>query len=85
MGRKESYSERLRREGGMAASGKFIEAEAVAANDPVLMDITRLIAQVKLCDEFLYAASVDETFGLLDIQAKREALMEAIEALDVPF
>jgi hypothetical protein len=44
-----------------------------------------LVAQIALCDEFRAAAANDETFGLLDIDAKREALVEALEELDVPF
>jgi hypothetical protein len=43
------------------------------------------VAQIALCDEFRAAAANDETFDLLDFDAKREALVKALEELDVPF
>jgi hypothetical protein len=47
---------------------------AANALNQVLNDVTRLVAQIALCDEFIAAAANDETFGLEDIIAERERL-----------
>jgi hypothetical protein len=59
-----------------------LQRQAEAANDPVLNDVTRLVAQIALCDEFGAAAANDETLGLDDIKAKREALSRALAELE---
>jgi hypothetical protein len=59
-----------------------LQRHVEAANDPVLNDVTRLVAQIALCDEFRAAAANDETFGLEDIRAKREALVRALAVLE---